>query len=62
VYSSIDFSHFNDLELNFIDILFHMSTIAFNNVSRIFLDFRISNKMYFYTIKRLLKIYKQQIC
>jgi hypothetical protein len=38
---------FDDLELNFIDILFSvcMSSTAFNNVSGIFLDFRISNKI-----------------
>jgi hypothetical protein len=40
----------NDLELNFIDILFCvcMSTIAFNNLPRIFLDFRISYKICLY--------------
>jgi hypothetical protein len=38
---------FDDLEFNFIGTLFCvcMSTVAFNNVSRIFLDFRISNKI-----------------
>jgi hypothetical protein len=38
---------FDNLELNFIDILFCMcvSIVAFNNVSEILLDFRISNKI-----------------
>jgi hypothetical protein len=53
----------DDLELNFIDILFcvHMSTIAFNNVCGIFLDFRISNKIYVFVHQQTL-MYKQQMC
>jgi hypothetical protein len=39
---------FDSLELNFINILFYVyvSTVAFNNVSGIFIDFKISNKIH----------------
>jgi hypothetical protein len=55
---------FDNLELNFIDSLFcmFMSTVAFNNASGIFLDFRIWNKISLYTAKRFILIYKQQMC
>jgi len=43
---------FESLVLNFISVLFcvFMSTIAFNNVSGIFIDFKISNKVSFWIL------------
>jgi hypothetical protein len=41
---------FDSMELNFINILFYVfiSSIAFINVSRIFLDFKISQSVFVY--------------